>query len=218
MDICPNCNKEFKRHYVTGGQRQVYCSKKCRYASSYIQKTCLTCGKLFKTNVLSTRKDYCSLACIARSPCQLCGKIITGRATFQSRARRFCSRKCAAIVNNSLTSKIKYTVIGFANTIHKKGKLICERCGEDNIATLITHHIDHNRENNDPENFETLCANCHAIEHWQNSDKRKKDVVIAELLAKHNPNFQSPVYETISLKKRKPLTWPDGTPFPNNWP
>jgi len=44
---------------------------------------------------------------------------------------------------------------------------VCERCGFDqNISSIIIHHKDKNRANNDLSNLEVLCANCHAIEHW----------------------------------------------------
>lgn len=46
-----------------------------------------------------------------------------------------------------------------------KGK--CERCGfvPEHYAQLEIHHKDHDRTNNDPSNFETLCANCHKLHH-----------------------------------------------------
>lgn len=43
---------------------------------------------------------------------------------------------------------------------------VCERCGFDKEAAIIVHHKDRNRDNNDINNLEVLCANCHAIEHW----------------------------------------------------
>jgi hypothetical protein len=44
---------------------------------------------------------------------------------------------------------------------------ICERCGfNDHEAAIIVHHKDRNRMNDSIENLEVLCANCHAIEHW----------------------------------------------------
>src|SRR5690606_16809045 len=139
-----------------------YCSKKCRYSDSFIDKTCLTCGKVFTKNILSTKSDsYCSLACIQRNPCELCGKIITGRRFFQSKPKRFCGRACAAFVNKTLKSKKTYIAQGFAQSIHIHGKIICNKCGNDDIQVMVVHHIDRDRLNNSMENLETLCANCH---------------------------------------------------------
>ena len=183
MDTCPICGVEFPRHWRNKGVRQVYCSKACRYRAWFFEKTCPTCGKTFRTNKLSTRQDYCSLACIQRSPCQLCGKIITGRATFQGGEKRFCSRKCANIVNRTMASKTKYVVFGFAWTIKRTGRLACEQCGQDNPARLVVHHRDRDRKNNAGENLETLCANCHAALHWSDSVHRTADVAVARIIA-----------------------------------
>lgn len=46
---------------------------------------------------------------------------------------------------------------------HKKTS--CEHCGfiAINPCQLDVDHIDGNRDNNDPSNFRTLCANCHRL-------------------------------------------------------
>ena len=44
---------------------------------------------------------------------------------------------------------------------------LCERCerhGRDVIATVV-HHIDRDEHNNGFENLESLCRDCHEIEH-----------------------------------------------------
>jgi hypothetical protein len=42
----------------------------------------------------------------------------------------------------------------------------CERCGfVGHSCQLDVHHKDRNKYNNDPSNLETLCANCHRLEH-----------------------------------------------------
>ena len=47
--------------------------------------------------------------------------------------------------------------------------MVCERCGFDHYAAIIVHHKDRDRDNNTLENLEVLCANCHAIEHYNES-------------------------------------------------
>src|SRR5579862_2293147 len=46
-------------------------------------------------------------------------------------------------------------------------KNICERCGfiAKHMCQLDVHHKDGQHHNNDPANLETLCANCHRLEH-----------------------------------------------------
>lgn len=185
MDRCKVCNKEFRRKYRRGGQRKIYCSKSCRYKGNYVTKQCPTCGSTFRTNTLSRRKDYCSVACIQRPPCQLCGKTITGRNKFRGGERRFCGRRCASIANKTIEGIKNYVVKGFTETIRRIGKIACEECGFDNPDGLVVHHVDHDRSNNSPENLKTLCGTCHALAHWSGSVVRRRIVLIAQFLAKH---------------------------------
>jgi dihydroorotase len=43
----------------------------------------------------------------------------------------------------------------------------CEKCGFVAIdkCQLDVHHVDFNHKNNNPENLQTLCANCHRLLH-----------------------------------------------------
>lgn len=186
MDKCKLCDNVFKRKYRSKGILQEYCSRKCKYADAYVDKTCFTCGKLFTKNRLSKKSDiYCCLACIQRHPCQLCGKTITGRVTFQSGNKKFCGRSCAAFVNRTLKSNIQYMPNGFAKSLKDHGKIICNRCFNDDMQVLVVHHIDKNRKNNAVDNLETLCANCHHKTHWGESDKRLKCIQLAKMIVKH---------------------------------
>lgn len=184
MDKCKMCDNTFKRKYRSKGLRKEYCSKKCRYSDFFVEKTCLTCGKLFTKNTLSTKSDlYCSLACIQRHPCELCGKTITGRKTFQSFPKRFCSRACAAFVNVSLKAKKAYVCKGFAQSIKLRGEISCNRCGNDDIQVLVVHHLDGDRTNNSLENLETLCSNCHHRIHWGKGQRRILTALYAQKIA-----------------------------------
>lgn len=53
---------------------------------------------------------------------------------------------------------------------HRKDK--CERCGftPEHICQLDVDHIDGNHKNNNVENLQTLCANCHRLKTKQNND------------------------------------------------
>lgn len=62
-----------------------------------------------------------------------------------------------------VASENTYRRIAFAS----KPK-VCERCNFDKEPAIIVHHRDRNRDNNDISNLEVLCANCHAIEHYEN--------------------------------------------------
>ena len=41
----------------------------------------------------------------------------------------------------------------------------CERCKNDDARLLIVHHKNRNREDNRPDNLQTLCYNCHRLVH-----------------------------------------------------
>lgn len=181
MDDCKVCGKPFKRHYRRGGERQIYCSRACRYVANYVEKVCPTCGKAFRTNRLSVRKDYCSLECIQRRSCELCGKTITGRNRMNSGLRRFCSRKCSAMFTRTLGSANGYRLLGFAYAIARSGRLACEECSTDDIAVLHVHHL--RGRSNQPSNLITLCANCHDRRHRTGSVSRQRDAERATTLA-----------------------------------
>ena len=53
---------------------------------------------------------------------------------------------------------------------YKKDK--CEHCGfiPEHISQLDVDHIDGNKNNSDPSNFQTLCANCHRLKTFLNKD------------------------------------------------
>jgi 5-methylcytosine-specific restriction endonuclease McrA len=64
--------------------------------------------------------------------------------------------------------------------LHKKDR--CEFCGFVAIhaVQLDVDHIDGNHKNNDPDNLQTLCANCHRLKTQTNNDhmpQRRVEVI-----------------------------------------
>ncbi|HBL39700.1 TPA: hypothetical protein DDZ10_03465 [Candidatus Uhrbacteria bacterium] len=47
----------------------------------------------------------------------------------------------------------------------RRGKT-CERCEYGNYKILHVHHKDRDRKNNELDNLELICPNCHAEEHY----------------------------------------------------
>ena len=185
MDVCPICSTQFKRHYRRAGKRQVFCSKSCRFKGTWTERECPTCHKMYRVNKFHLKqRPFCSVACTQRSPCLRCGTIILGRKTFQSGEKRFCSRKCAAFVNQTMRHD-KYAIRGFAITIKRLGGVQCEQCGEKRLGALCVHHKDRNRKNNNFENLITLCGTCHYLVHWKNSAQKLKHVELAYRIAEH---------------------------------
>lgn len=59
-------------------------------------------------------------------------------------------------------------------TFHK-GE-VCEFCAfvPEHSVQLCVDHIDGNKKNNDPSNFQTLCHNCHSLKTHFNNDYANK--------------------------------------------
>lgn len=158
-----------------------------------MRKTCRICAKEFDVpNYRNTTAKVCGRACADRlrsqgvgnsgsfkpgtpahnrvprvtRSCELCG------ATYETTPRllartRYCGRKCANAANARRRNRLK----GEANPSYKSGigiyrrqlKTECERCASTRF--LLIHHRDENRENNTPNNLETLCKRCHQHHH-----------------------------------------------------
>lgn len=117
-------------------------------------------------------KVYCSckcygIACRKERPCVVCGKPML--ASFH---KKTCSHACA----NKHRAGIKYKLYGpkkdkVSNYRALKIRLmnargtVCERCGYKIYEILQVHHKDRNRENNELDNLELICPNCHFEEH-----------------------------------------------------
>lgn len=148
--------------------------------------TCTTCDKRFykKPSVIqqsTTGKHYCSKECQYRGQkrgeyvnCTTCSKrIYKARSDFDKNitGQFFCSKKCQAVEQNAfgaLSNNFKgkdvkdYRVKAFRYLDH-----LCNRCGfNDHTKILQVHHKDANRSNNNIENLEILCPNCHCLEHF----------------------------------------------------
>jgi 5-methylcytosine-specific restriction endonuclease McrA len=75
---------------------------------------------------------------------------------------------------NQIWDKLCWTCRGNSYRIHKK--LHCESCGfiALHAVQLDVDHIDGNRANNDIDNLQTLCANCHRLKTHINEDHLRR--------------------------------------------
>lgn len=115
---------------------------------------------------------YCSMKCYGIScrkeiPCVVCKKLILSGAN-----KKTCSRSCA----NRNRAGIKYKLNRPKDKVKAQRSIkirllrnrggVCERCDYNKKQILQVHHKDRNRENNDLNNLELICPNCHAEEHY----------------------------------------------------
>lgn len=137
--------------------------------------SCIVCGKSIYRRpsviVSNNKRVFCSLSCRGISqrkeqPCLVCGKPILAGLH-----KKTCSRKCS----NINRSGIKYRLGNPKNKVKSQQALkirlletrskVCERCGYSKYEILQIHHKDRNRGNNELDNLELICPNCHYEEH-----------------------------------------------------
>lgn len=137
---------------------------------------CTVCGKpVYKRPVEISRNEgkvFCSMCCYGIScrkekPCIICGKPILAGLH-----KKTCSRSCANKHRVSIKyrlnqpkSKVKYQRGLKIRLLEMRGK-VCERCGYNKPEILQVHHKDKDRGNNDLNNLELICPNCHFEEHY----------------------------------------------------
>ncbi len=85
---------------------------------------------------------------------------------FSVKGHRYYSKYC------SLCEKKIY---GGKGRLEKYKKGHCEKCGfqPENLCQLDVDHIDGDNNNNDPTNYQTLCANCHRLKTYLNKEWKK---------------------------------------------
>jgi hypothetical protein len=136
---------------------------------------CAVCGKkIYRRPFALKNKErvFCSLVCYGISnrkeiPCVVCGTLLLSGLN-----KKTCSRACS----NKHRAGIKYLQSRPKDKVnsHKQLKLrllglrgkICERCNYDTYEILQIHHKDRNRKNNELNNLELICPNCHFEEHY----------------------------------------------------
>lgn len=130
------------------------------------RKICPACGEEFSTT--GANHKYCKPRCRDTRPrvhvivCVECGKRFVHYTNSKTKAKLYCSPTCKT--KNLSGEKHSQWQGGIASNHYQKyTKDKCERCGS--IKFLVGHHVDRDRENNDPANIETLCRSCHAKEH-----------------------------------------------------
>lgn len=137
---------------------------------------CLVCSKPVYKRKSQIKKNkgrvFCSSICYGiasrkEQPCVICGQpILAGKN------KKTCSRSCS----NKLRAGIKYRT-GQRKDKVKSYKMLkmrllkirgqkCQRCGYNRYEILQVHHKDKNHTNNELDNLELICPNCHYEEHY----------------------------------------------------
>lgn len=137
---------------------------------------CIICGNLTYKRPAEIQRNngrvFCSqicygVSCRKEKPCTVCGALILASAN-----KKTCSRGCS----NKHRIGIRYKVNAPKDKVKsqrslkirllKQRGMYCEKCNHDKYQILQVHHKDRNRKNNELENLELVCPNCHAEEHY----------------------------------------------------
>lgn len=120
----------------------------------------------------SNGRVFCSIACYGIScrketPCAVCGKLILAGLN-----KKTCSRSCSNILRSGIKyhlgrprDKVKSERSLKLRLLQERGN-VCERCGYDKYEILQVHHRNRDRDNNELNNLELICPNCHYEEHF----------------------------------------------------
>lgn len=137
---------------------------------------CLVCSKPIYRRPNEIKKNqervFCSLICYGLNlkkehPCKICNKPVLSKFN-----RKTCSKICAEKLKlqsqkRSHKRKEKITYIhGFKVRLLELRGANCEKCGYNKTQILQVHHKDGNHNNNDLNNLELICPNCHCEQHY----------------------------------------------------
>lgn len=135
---------------------------------------CVVCNKPIyrRPSEIKNGQVFCGIVCYGVSqrieiPCKVCGKLILTGLN-----KKTCSRGCANINRvgikykvGSPRDKVKSQQALKLRLLKERG-LLCEKCGYNKYEILQVHHKDRSRENNNLDNLELICPNCHCEEHF----------------------------------------------------
>lgn len=157
---------------------------------------CIFCLKTFNkptkdvkySNKVGYKTTFCSKECQGKyrcrsedRECSFCGEI--NKKTFSAINKSktghiFCNRSCATKFNNIFYHKSGKNHPHYKGGTYRKKVVLdkCSSCGWNKVPQILqVHHKDRNRKNNNIENLEVLCPNCHTEEHYLNKDGLYKD-------------------------------------------
>lgn len=97
--------------------------------------------------------------------------------SFEDRSnKKYCSRRCKQYEKDRRTGRNTSKSKKRKRTYSKHKKSYCENCNFVAIHScqLDVDHIDGNHKNNELDNLQTLCANCHRLKTFLNKDWESK--------------------------------------------
>lgn len=136
---CSICKKQMYRRpsEIKNTKNKLYCSLLCYGLSCRKERSCIVCKKPILSGL---HRKTCSRACSNKNRVLIKYKV--GRP------------RDKAVLARSMKLRL----------FEKRGR-ICERCGYSEYRILEVHHKDRDHQNNNFDNLELICPNCHSLEH-----------------------------------------------------
>jgi len=151
---CPQCGGEFN-----GVGARKFCSQECKKnavrerAGTKEKGVCLECGEEFEFR--SNRQIYCSDKCFGAANRRKNHDTLYGNAMRHHDKKMFGGNREIALTRDG----------------HK-----CAKCGS--TEQIAVHHKDHSGKKENPnhslDNLITLCNHCHALEHTEDRDAKRR--------------------------------------------
>jgi len=120
----------------------------------YVEKTCITCSTVYEPTGPASK--YC-LPCSIQHDKENAKR---GNDVYRTKQGRKVGVGSGNAQGKGEAHHSYKTGVGIFRRFVKDK---CERCGSTTF--LCVHHKDRNRNNNTPDNLETVCKRCHQIEH-----------------------------------------------------
>src|SRR6266550_1414903 len=186
-------------HAYQGGKVELHC-KYC--GKVFFRKQ----GESMRENA-----NYCSHSCSSKvntvnqplnlyADCAYCGKQVKVRFRKQLEREIFCTRNCANIAHSKKMKGIgnpryvhgmaweryprEFRIL--APLVRQRDSQQCQLCqmtAEQNGKELDVHHIDYDKEHNEPLNLITLCRWCHGKMHGSPDSRKKWQQQLSTLLS-----------------------------------
>lgn len=160
-----------------------------------IKLKCYFCNKTIykiKCRLKNHNRHFCNniclnnyfASCYKKLKCSNCGKIFSTFNSYSNGKMHFCNKKCQKKFNghkhwNYIDGTSSIYPIEFSKSlrefIRKRDGYKCMNCGVPQLElerALDVHHIDYDKNNNDPINLLSLCGICNPIanknrKYWQ---------------------------------------------------
>lgn len=126
--------------------------------ASKTKTACSFCNKEMVKSGLKQHESSCYLNPNNRKPCPVCSSPIKNY-----RENTTCSVSCANTYFRSGPSNSNWKDSAYVTTCFHNHDKKCVVCGEDRIVEV--HHLDENRDNNEPSNLIPLCPTHHRYWH-----------------------------------------------------